>query len=65
VAIVQKTILAKFGYIIDIQVGKKIESFFILGYLLEVMIRLWRFGIFFNLNFGEFGPLFSHEKSFV
>jgi uncharacterized protein YebE (UPF0316 family) len=40
VAIIQETILAKFGYIIDIQVGKKIESFFILGYLLEVMIRL-------------------------
>jgi hypothetical protein len=40
VAIIQKTVLAKFGYIIDIQVEKQIESFFILGYLLEVMIRL-------------------------
>jgi hypothetical protein len=61
VAIVQKNNLAKFFFIIDMKVEKKkkTESFFILGYLLEVMIRLWRFGIFFNLNFGEFGPLFS------
>jgi hypothetical protein len=47
---------------------EKTESFYILGYLLEVIIiRLWRLGIFSkipNLS-GEFGPNFSHEKSFI
>jgi hypothetical protein len=29
---------------------KKSEYFYILGYLLELIIRLWRFGVFFNRN---------------
>jgi hypothetical protein len=37
----------------------KTVSFYILGYLLEVVIRLWLFGN--QANLGHF----SHEKSFV
>jgi hypothetical protein len=37
----------------------KIKSFFILGYLLKGIIKLWQL----NLKSGEFGP--SHEKSFA
>jgi len=35
--------LTKFGYMINMKVGKKWKSFYILGYLLEVIIRLWQF----------------------
>jgi hypothetical protein len=31
--------LAKFGYIIDMKIRKQIESFYILGYLLQVIIK--------------------------
>jgi len=52
--------LAKFGYIIDMKVYIfKIKSFFILGYLLKGIIKLWQL----NLKSGEFGP--SNEKSFA
>jgi len=43
---------------------KKEEFFYILGFLLEVIIRLWRFGIFLIRNLTNLGH-FSHEKSFV
>jgi hypothetical protein len=65
VAIIQKTILAKFGYIIDIQVGKK-NRILLYSWLpsgsYDKTLAIWNF---FNLKFGEFGPLFSREKSFV
>jgi hypothetical protein len=33
---------AKFGYILDMKVGpKKIESFYVLGYLLELIFKIW------------------------
>ncbi len=41
--------LAKFGYIIDMKVSKQNKnkknkkSFYILGYLLELIIQIWRF----------------------
>jgi hypothetical protein len=34
--------LAKFGYILDIKL-EKIKSFYILGYLLELIVKIWRF----------------------
>jgi hypothetical protein len=43
--------LVKFGYIVDMIVGKSQNPFYILGYLMEVIIRL-----------GRFGPFFSHEQ---
>jgi hypothetical protein len=51
--------LSIFGYIQDMEVGKKkTESFYFLGYLLELIIKIWQFGFyFFPLKFGEFGPL--------
>jgi hypothetical protein len=45
---------AKFGYILDIKVEKKIESFYIRGYIVEPMFKS-----------GEFGSFFFHEKSLV
>jgi hypothetical protein len=45
-----KNNLAKYGYILDMKVGKKRgkkkfkKSFHILGYLLELIIQIWRFG---------------------
>jgi len=52
--------LARFGYIIDMKVFFffKTESFYILGYVLKVIIRLWQFGIFLNLKCVKFGPFF-------
>jgi len=32
--------LAKFGYMLDMKVEKKSESFYILGYLLEFIIKI-------------------------
>ncbi len=59
--------LAKFGYILDTKVEKKRkkESFYVLGYLLELIIKkcddldLFLFKIWQNL-----GYFFFHEKSF-
>jgi len=43
--------LGKFGYILDIKVGQKPKSFYILGYLLELVIKIWRiWAIFFHEN---------------
>jgi len=39
VAIIQKIIKPKFGYAVDMKVEKKIESFYILGYLLELIVK--------------------------
>jgi hypothetical protein len=37
--------LSKFGYILDMKVEKtKRESFYILGYLLELIIKIWQLG---------------------
>jgi hypothetical protein len=36
--------LARFGYRLDMKVEKTAESFYILGYLLELIIKIWRFG---------------------
>jgi hypothetical protein len=46
--------LAKFGYILDIKVGQKPKSFYILGYLLELVQKIWRIW-----------AIFFHEKSFA
>jgi hypothetical protein len=64
---IQKFNLAKFGYILDTKVEKKKpESFYVLGYLLELIIKkcdrdldLFLFKIWRNL----FGLFFFHEKS--
>jgi hypothetical protein len=53
--------LAKFGYILDMKVEKNSKSLYILGYLLELIIKIWRFGIFFLFSLGHF----FHEKSCV
>jgi hypothetical protein len=47
------------------KVEKKPESFHILGYLLELIIKIWRSGNSFFSEFGEFGPNFVHGKPFV
>jgi hypothetical protein len=42
---------------------KKTGSFYILGYLLELIIKIWQFGDFFLKKIsGEFGPIFSIEN---
>jgi len=41
-----KNNLAKFGYILDMKVERKKESLYILGYLLELIIKIWQFGFF-------------------
>jgi hypothetical protein len=42
--------LTKSGYLLDMKVEKKPESFFILGNLLELIIEIWRFLICFPRN---------------
>jgi hypothetical protein len=53
--------LAKFGYILDMKVGNKTESCYILGYLLELIIKIWQIKKK-SSKFGEFGSFF-HESS--
>jgi hypothetical protein len=55
--------LAKFGYILDVKVENKQKPFYILGYLLELIIKIWQFRIFLK-NLANVGHLF-HEKSFT
>jgi hypothetical protein len=48
--IIRKNNLAKFGYILDMKVGgsffiKKNPSIFLATYLLELIIKIWGFGI--------------------
>jgi hypothetical protein len=62
--------LAKFGYVIDMKFGrgkkKKTEFFYVLGYLLELIIKIWRFlELFFFKIWQIWGYFFLHEKSFV
>jgi hypothetical protein len=52
--------LAKFSYILDTKVGGKKNPFYILGYLLELIIKIWLFGFLFSLKSGESGSFF-HE----
>jgi hypothetical protein len=40
------------------KVGKRAESFYIPGYLLESFIKHWQFGIKKNLKSGKLGPFF-------
>jgi hypothetical protein len=42
---------------------QKAESLYILGYLLELIIKIWLFGKKIPSKFCEFGP-FSNAKSF-
>jgi len=57
--------LAKFVYILDMKSKepKNKESFFIIGYLLELLMKIWQ-KKFKSSKYGEFGHYF-HEKSFV
>jgi len=50
--------LVRFGYKLDMKNRKKPESFYILGYLMELIIKVWEFGIFLiNVtNLGHFFP---------
>jgi hypothetical protein len=54
---------------LDIKVFEKkntAASFYILGYLLEVIIRIWRFGFYFFLqDLANLSRFFFHGKSFV
>jgi hypothetical protein len=45
--------LAKFGYILDMKVKKEIESFYIFGYLLELITNFWQFEVF-SFKSGKF-----------
>jgi hypothetical protein len=40
------------------------QSFYILGYLRKLIIKIWRFEVSFSLKSGKSGPFFSHEKYF-
>jgi hypothetical protein len=42
----------------DMKVEKKLGFFYIFDYLLELIVEIWRFEIFFFSTFGEFGPFF-------
>jgi hypothetical protein len=44
VTIIQKIIYPKFGYILDMKIKKEMESFYILGYLLELIIKILAIG---------------------
>ncbi len=62
--------LARFGYRLDMKVGKtknKTQSFYILGYLMELIIKIWCSGNFFFEIWRIGSSFFSspHRKSFV
>jgi hypothetical protein len=65
--------LARLGYRLDMKVGKKkkkkTESFYILGYLMELIMKIWCSGkLFFEIwRIGSFFFFFffPHQKSFV
>jgi hypothetical protein len=40
----------------------KKKPFYILGYLLELIIKVWQLGIFFPHNLANFGSFFSMEN---
>jgi hypothetical protein len=66
VAIIHKTIFARFGYKLDMKVEKKkTESFYIRGYLLELIAENMAIWKKIPSKSGEFGPFFPHGKSFV
>jgi len=44
------------------KVEKNTESFYILGYLLELIKKIWRFENE-NSKYGEFGSFFSNGKN--
>jgi len=44
---------------------KKQESFYILGYLLELIIKIWRFGKKFVFEIWRIWAIFFKGKSFV
>ncbi len=57
--IIHKYDLARFGYRLDTKVGKKLESFYIFGYLggtYHKILAIWKF--LFSKS-GEFGPFFE------
>jgi hypothetical protein len=43
---------------LDIKVGEKPESLYILGYLMELIIKIWQFE-FSSSKSGEFRPIFQ------
>jgi hypothetical protein len=43
---------------LDMKVGKKPESLYILGYLLELVIKIWQFEFSFSKS-GQFRPIFK------
>jgi hypothetical protein len=43
---------------LDMKVEKNQNPFYILGYLLEIIIKNWRFGIYSHLKSGESGQNF-------
>ncbi len=53
--------MAAFGYILDTKVEKHTESFYILGYLKDIIITILGFG---GKNLANLGHFF-HEKFFV
>ncbi len=53
---------SRFGYIQDIKVGKKTESFNILGYLLELLIKIWRFEFFLIFEIWRIWAIFSMQN---
>jgi hypothetical protein len=42
----------------DMKVEKKLGSFYILGYLLELIVEIWQFEFFLFSKFGKYGPFF-------
>jgi hypothetical protein len=61
VAIIPKDGLARFGYILDMKVEKRKTRILllILGYLLELIIKIWRFGLFFYYFYFEIWRIWS------
>ncbi len=56
--------LTRFGYILNMKVGKKPKSFNIIGYLLELIINIWQIWViffmenpFYRSNFWEYLPI--------
>jgi hypothetical protein len=63
VVIINKDDLARFGYILHMKVEEKTESFYILGYLLELIMKI--FMAIWNRFPSKFGQKCFHEKMCV
>jgi len=63
VVIIHKDDLARFGYILDMKVEKKFKTFYNFGYLLKLLMKIWRFDFYLCRNLANLGTTFFSMKN--